>query len=66
MRFGKALTSVAAAMLLSTTVALAQDEALGQTLFTNVHVFDGVNEERIDGQFLDEETAAMMVEAGVF
>lgn len=28
--------------------AVAQDETLPQTLFTNVHVFDGVNEQRIE------------------
>jgi len=48
MNFLKTLTSVTAALLLSTTVALAQDDALPQTLFINVNVFDGVNEKRIE------------------
>ena len=34
--------------------ALAQDQALTQTLFTNVYIFDGVSEERMAGNVLVE------------
>ena len=38
---------LAAAITLGTSLAFAQDDTPAQTLFTNVHVFDGVNEARI-------------------
>jgi len=45
----KFITATVASMVLTTTVALAQDaEAPRQVLFTNVHIFDGVNEARIE------------------
>ena len=37
-------------IVLVSAVAYAQDEALQQTLFTNVNVFDGTNEELAIGQ----------------
>ncbi|MXU66063.1 metal-dependent hydrolase family protein [Oceanomicrobium pacificus] len=49
------LTGVVA---LAASMASAQDEALPQTLFTNVHVFDGVNEARI-------ENASVLVEGNL-
>ena len=36
------------AMLFASTAAMAQDDDPAQTLFTNVHVFDGVSDERIE------------------
>lgn len=47
----------ASAFALTANIALAQD-ALPQTLFTNVHVFDGVNEARI-------ENASVLVEGNL-
>lgn len=58
MNLRKTLTAATSAMLLSSTVALAQDDAPAQTLFTNVHVFDGVNEKRI-------ENASVLVEGNL-
>ena len=50
---------VAAALALSfVTTAGAQEQDLPQTLFTNVHVFDGVNEARI-------ENASVLVEGNL-
>lgn len=40
------------------SIATAQDEALPQTLFTNVHVFDGINEARI-------ENASVLIEGNL-
>ena len=42
----------------SSLAAQAQDEKAPQTLFTNVHVFDGVNEQRI-------ENASVLVEGNL-
>ncbi len=44
MKHRRVLASLATAISLAYGVAAAQEEALPQTLFTNVHVFDGVNE----------------------
>jgi len=45
----KTITAALIATALTTTIAQAQDsEAPPQVLFTNVHVFDGVNENRLD------------------
>ncbi len=41
------LTAIAGFVSLAASGALAQD-ALPQTLFTNVHIFDGISEERIE------------------
>lgn len=49
------LMGFALSILLGASAAMAQDEAPAQTLFTNVHVFDGMNEERI-------ENASVLVE----
>ncbi|WP_170528064.1 metal-dependent hydrolase family protein [Ruegeria arenilitoris] len=48
-------TLLAGVVSLAAGMSSAQDEALPQTLFTNVHVFDGVNEARI-------ENASVLVE----
>ena len=49
------LTTICAALALAiSSFALAQDDAPAQTLFTNVHIFDGVNEERMAGNVLVE------------
>ena len=48
MNLGKTLRLVSTAMLLCATAAIAQDDIPAQTLFINVHVFDGVNEQRIE------------------
>ncbi|MEM6566318.1 MAG: amidohydrolase family protein [Pseudomonadota bacterium] len=42
------ITYAAGILACLATSGLAQDDALPQTLFTNVHVFDGLNEERIE------------------
>ena len=51
------ITMTAGAFALAASVSFAQD-ALPQTLFTNVHAFDGVNEERI-------ENASVLVEGNL-
>ena len=48
MKFSKTVTSVTIALLLSATAVFAQGDAPAQTLFTNVNVFDGVNEQLIE------------------
>jgi imidazolonepropionase-like amidohydrolase len=45
------------------SIALAQDEAPTQTLFTNVHIFDGVSEERMAGNVLVEGNLIKQVSA---
>jgi len=47
--------ALSAAVTLASSAAFAQEDAPAQTLFTNVHVFDGVNEALI-------ETASVLVE----
>ncbi|MEM1076514.1 MAG: amidohydrolase family protein [Pseudomonadota bacterium] len=42
------ITYAAGILACLATSGLAKDDALPQTLFTNVHVFDGLNEERIE------------------
>ncbi|WP_420585037.1 amidohydrolase family protein [Ruegeria sp.] len=49
---------IAAALFTFSTSAQAQDQEQPQTLFTNVHVFDGVNEQRI-------ENASVLVEGNL-
>ena len=44
-------------------VAVAQEEAPKQTLFTNVQIFDGVNEERMAGNVLVEGNMIKLVSA---
>ena len=45
------------------SLALAQDEAPTLTLFTNVHIFDGVSEERLAGNVLVEGNLIKQVSA---
>jgi imidazolonepropionase-like amidohydrolase len=45
------------------SVAIAQDEAPAQTLFTNVQIFDGVNETRMEGNVLVEGNLVKQVSA---
>ena len=45
------------------SIAIAQDEAPAQTLFTNVQIFDGVNEERMAGSVLVEGNLVKQVSA---
>ena len=51
-------TLLAGAVSLAASMSFAQDDTLPQTLFTNVHVFDGVNEARI-------ENASVLVEGNL-
>ncbi|WP_164658524.1 amidohydrolase family protein [Tropicibacter sp. Alg240-R139] len=53
-----ALAAMSVALSFSAYSAHAQDDAPAQTLFTNVHVFDGVNESRI-------ENASVLVEGNL-
>ena len=57
---GTLFTSVAIAI---SAVAIAQIEAPAQTLFTNVQIFDGVNEERMPGNVLVEGNLIKRVSA---
>jgi imidazolonepropionase-like amidohydrolase len=45
------------------SIAIAQEDAPAQTLFTNVQVFDGVNEERMAGNVLVEGNLIKQVSA---
>jgi imidazolonepropionase-like amidohydrolase len=57
--FRKMIAGVAVtALLTGSAIAQAQQNPLAQTLFTNVHVFDGVNEARI-------ENASVLVEGNL-
>jgi imidazolonepropionase-like amidohydrolase len=49
--------------LVISSLALAQDEAPKQTLFTNVQIFDGVNDERTAGNVLVEGNLIKQVSA---
>jgi len=49
--------------LVISSLALAQDDAPEQTLFTNVQIFDGVNEERMAGNVLVEGNLIKQVSA---
>ena len=49
--------------LVISSLALAQDDAPKQTLFTNVQIFDGVNEERMAGNVLVEGNLIKQVSA---
>ncbi|WP_171171371.1 amidohydrolase family protein [Ruegeria sp. HKCCA0370] len=51
------VTAAASAFAMAASASFAQD-SLPQTLFTNVHVFDGVNEERI-------ENASVLIEGNL-
>jgi imidazolonepropionase-like amidohydrolase len=70
MNFGKTVYSVTTAMLLSATAVCAQENAPVQTLFTNVHVFDGMNEALIENANvlvegnLIKEVSTEAIEAG--
>jgi imidazolonepropionase-like amidohydrolase len=46
--------AISATLMMSSIVAFAQDDAPAQTLFTNVHIFDGTSEERMAGNVLVE------------
>ena len=54
------LTGIMAAF---SSLAVAQDDAPKQTLFTNVNIFDGVNEERMAGNVLVEGNLIKQVSA---
>ena len=58
LRMSLCSTMVVAAVLTFPMSAQAQDQEEPQTLFTNVHVFDGVNEQRI-------ENASVLVEGNL-
>ncbi|MEP1425891.1 MAG: amidohydrolase family protein [Tateyamaria sp.] len=59
MKLGTELTLAAViGLLLSCSIAFAQETAPAQTLFINVHVFDGVNETRL-------ENASVLVEGNL-
>ena len=49
--------------LVFSTLATAQDEAPAQTLFTNVQIFDGVNEKRMTGNVLVESNMIKQISA---
>jgi imidazolonepropionase-like amidohydrolase len=49
--------------LVISSLALAQDDAPKRTLFTNVQIFDGVNEERMGGNVLVEGNLIKQVSA---
>ena len=60
----KLRTSICTSLVLAiTSIAIAQDEAPTQTLFTNVQIFDGVNEERMAGNVLVEGNLIKQVSA---
>ena len=50
-------------VIASSPIAIAQDEAPKQTLFTNVQIFDGVDEERMAGNVLVEGNLIKQVSA---
>ena len=58
MKTSTKLSAIASAVALTFGAASAQDDTLPQTLFTNVHVFDGVSEERV-------ENASVLVEGNL-
>ncbi|WP_254451570.1 hypothetical protein [Ruegeria sp. HKCCA5763] len=51
-------TAIVASVLTFSAATQAQDQEVPQTLFTNVHVFDGVNEQRM-------ENASVLVEGNL-
>ncbi len=58
------LTTIFAGIAIAfSSLALAQDEAPTLTLFTNVHIFDGVSEERLAGNVLVEGNLIKQVSA---
>jgi len=60
----KILSTICAGIgLVFSTLATAQDEVPAQTLFTNVQIFDGVNEERKTGNVLVESNLIKQVSA---
>ena len=60
----KLLTTIIASIAsVFSSLSLAQDEAPKQTLFTNVHIFDGVDEERMAGSVLVEGNLIKQVSA---
>ena len=56
-------SSLAAASLTIPMLAFAQDDAPKQTVLTNVHIFDGVSEERLAGNVLVEGNLIKQVSA---
>jgi adenine deaminase len=61
---GSTLAFVTSLALCLPLPAIAQDDAPAQTLFTNVQIFDGVNEERMAGNVLVEGNLIKQVSAG--
>jgi len=60
----KLLTTLFTSLALAIpSIAIAQDEEPKQTLFTNVQIFDGVNEERMAGNVLVEGNLIKQVSA---
>ena len=60
----KLLITICTGLVLAiSSIAIAQDEAPTQTLFTNVQIFDGVNEERMAGNVLVEGNLIKQVSA---
>jgi imidazolonepropionase-like amidohydrolase len=58
------MTTIFASIAIAfSSLVLAQDEAPTQTLFTNVQIFDGVNEERMAGNVLVEGNLIKQVSA---
>ena len=63
-KFRIAVAAVFTSVLIAfSSFALAQDEAPKQTLFTNVHIFDGASEERLAGNVLVEGNLIKQVSA---
>ncbi|RLA34101.1 MAG: amidohydrolase family protein [Gammaproteobacteria bacterium] len=65
MKYGsKILTVICAGIVVAiSSIAIAQDEAPKQTLFTNVQIFDGVSEERLAGNVLVEGNLIKQISA---
>jgi imidazolonepropionase-like amidohydrolase len=60
----KLLITICTSLVLAiSSIAIAQDEAPKQTLFSNVQIFDGVNEERMAGNVLVEGNLIKQVSA---
>ena len=60
----KLLTTICTSLVLAiSSIAIAQDEAATQILFTNVQIFDGVNEGRMAGNVLVEGNLIKQISA---
>jgi imidazolonepropionase-like amidohydrolase len=60
----KSITAICAVVAIAfSSIAAAQEEAPQQTLFTNVHIFDGADEERMAGNVLVEGNMIKQVSA---